>query len=123
MSAIPGESPARVAVRSPSVSRAAPALRSPRRELSGARRRAYLRGMEENTTCREVREGLTEYLDGALPPDERQGFERHLAHCDRCRTRLEELGLTLARLSSLPREPMPPAMKRTLLDAFRDRSG
>ena len=78
---------------------------------------------EESVTCHDVREGLTEYLDGALPPVKRQGYERHLAGCAACRALLDELGVTLDALASLPREPMPPEMKRTLLDAFRRARG
>ena len=66
-------------------------------------------------TCHNVREGLTEYLDGALPATSRQGFDDHLRGCPPCRALLEELRLTVQRLASLPREPMPPAMKRALL--------
>ena len=74
----------------------------------------------EPITCRHAREGLTEYLDGALPPSRRQGLEDHLAACSPCARLLAEMRATLERLASLPGEPMPPAMKRTLLQAFRD---
>ena len=72
-------------------------------------------------TCHDVREGLTEYLDGALPAASRQGFEDHLAGCPRCGALLAELRLTLQQLASLPHEPMPPAMKRSLLRELRGR--
>ena len=69
-------------------------------------------------TCRELREGLTEYLEDALPPSRRRGFQQHLAACDACRLVLEETGVALRRLADLSREPMPPEMKKSLLDAF-----
>jgi anti-sigma factor RsiW len=84
--------------------------------------RAVDGGMHETTepiACRELHEGLTEYLDHALPLSRRQGFDAHLASCPSCRKLADELRLTLGQLASLPDEPMPPAMKRALLDAFR----
>ena len=34
--------------------------------------------------CDELVELVTDYLDGALPPDERARVERHLRGCDGC---------------------------------------
>jgi anti-sigma factor RsiW len=34
--------------------------------------------------CREVSEFLQEYLSGALPPEQRAEFHRHLAECPWC---------------------------------------
>jgi len=80
-----------------------------------------MRDHSETLTCERMREGLTEYLEGALPPTRRQGFHDHLASCDACRRLLEETGIALQRLAALPSEPMPPEMKKSLLDAFRAR--
>jgi anti-sigma factor RsiW len=73
----------------------------------------------EPTACRQVHEGLTEYLEDALPPETRQGFDAHLATCLPCRRLADELRLTLRELASPAGEPMPPTMKRSLLDVFR----
>ena len=35
-------------------------------------------------TCRELVEFLTEYLSGALPPDQRAAFDAHLESCPEC---------------------------------------
>jgi anti-sigma factor RsiW len=35
-------------------------------------------------TCRDVVEFLMDYLDHDLEPAQRDIFEAHLAHCDRC---------------------------------------
>jgi anti-sigma factor RsiW len=77
--------------------------------------------MKGPVTCKEVREGLTEYLDEALPPVRRQGFVQHLAACPACERCLRQLAATRAAVSCLPREPMPDGMKRKLLEAMRRR--
>jgi anti-sigma factor RsiW len=75
----------------------------------------------ELPACREVREGLTEYLENALPSGKRQGFETHLAACAGCRHILQQLQATTQALSALPGEQMPAEMKQTLLQALRGR--
>lgn len=75
----------------------------------------------EQLACCEAREGLTEYLENALPPEQRQGFETHLASCVDCRHFLQQLQATTQALSALPGEQMPAEMKQTLLQALRSR--
>ena len=75
----------------------------------------------EQLACREAREGLTEYLENALPSVSRQGFEMHLATCAECRQFLQQLQATTGALSALPAEQMPAEMKQTLLQALRSR--
>lgn len=79
--------------------------------------------MTEQVACRHMREGLTEYLDDALPSERRQGLETHLASCPDCRRFFQQMWGVLDSSAALPREPMPAAMKRLLLKAFRERSG
>ena len=45
-------------------------------------------------SCREVVEIVTDYLDGALAPDERERFEAHLAACPPCRVYVEQIRTT-----------------------------
>ena len=45
--------------------------------------------------CRELVELVTDYLEGALAPDERVQFELHLAVCDGCTAYLRQLRATL----------------------------
>lgn len=71
--------------------------------------------------CREIQEGLTEYLEHALPPARRRGFDLHLSSCSACRTLAAELGATLALLSDPPPERMPDEMRRALLRALHGR--
>jgi predicted MFS family arabinose efflux permease len=41
--------------------------------------------------CRELVTLVTDYLDGALPADWRQGIEQHLGECDGCREYLDQI--------------------------------
>lgn len=72
--------------------------------------------------CKTAREGLTEYLENALPSDLRQGLEAHLDSCDACASFQNELERSIHLTSKLPAEEMPDHMKRTLLEALRHRS-
>jgi anti-sigma factor RsiW len=72
-------------------------------------------------TCRDAREGLTEYLENALPPARRQGVDEHLSSCAECSRLLDEFRATIQQLAALAPESMPPEMKQSLLSAFRNR--
>jgi predicted anti-sigma-YlaC factor YlaD len=71
-------------------------------------------------TCRELVELVTDYLDGALPTQDRLDFERHLVWCSWCRDYLDQVRTTIALTGSAENgEPEPP-LREQLLDAFRD---
>jgi len=72
--------------------------------------------------CRQVVELMTDYLEGALSAVERARFEDHIAGCDGCRAYLAQLQTArkiMGRLASLADEPVPAAVERDLLAAFR----
>ncbi len=48
---------------------------------------------------------LSEYLDGELPPAERDALEAHLAECGDCRSLLVELGAVVARAAAVEERP------------------
>lgn len=70
-------------------------------------------------TCRELVELVTEYLEGAMPPQERARFDEHLVICDGCRGYLDQMRTMIAVLGRLPVEQVPPQAQRDLLAAFR----
>ena len=47
-------------------------------------------------TCRDVTGFLLDYLEGALPPETRVAFERHLNDCANCRAFLTQYRSTVA---------------------------
>jgi anti-sigma factor RsiW len=59
------------------------------------------------TKLMDARLRTSGYLDEALPPGERETFDRHLATCADCARHLRDVLQTIQRLRSLPREPMP----------------
>lgn len=70
--------------------------------------------------CREFVELVTDYLEGALPDDERRRFEAHLDECDGCSGYLEDMRRLIGSLNETP-EPRPdPATREALLRAFHD---
>lgn len=71
--------------------------------------------------CDTVMQGLTEYLDEALPPGEQERFQHHLATCAACGRHLQQLQQLLQRLATLPRESMPAPLKEPLLRAHQSR--
>ncbi len=71
-------------------------------------------------TCRELVELVTEYLEGALPPDERTRFELHLAVCPGCAAHLRQLRATVRAAGRLSEESPPDEAREHLLRAFRD---
>jgi anti-sigma factor RsiW len=73
----------------------------------------------EQLSCQELVELVTDYLEGALPPDERARFEEHLAPCDGCTSYVEQMRRTIEAVGRLPREAMPPDAEAALLAAFR----
>lgn len=71
--------------------------------------------------CVELVELLTDYLEGALPPDEVAAVEAHLDLCSACRTYLEQMRTTIAALGSVPVETLSESAYDDLLAAFRER--
>lgn len=72
-----------------------------------------------DVACRELVELLTDYLEGALTPDEVAAVERHLALCDGCQVYLDQLRLTIDALGSVPVETLSDDAVDALLKAFR----
>ena len=74
----------------------------------------------EPLTCRELVELVTEYVEGALPPAERERFERHLATCPGCETYVAQMRQTIHLVGTLGEVALPPELEREFRRAFRD---
>ena len=77
----------------------------------GRRRRALV--------CRDAVELMTEYLEGAMSPEEQARFEAHLAHCDACTAYLDQMRATIATLGHLPADHLPDVVVDELVDLYR----
>jgi predicted anti-sigma-YlaC factor YlaD len=76
--------------------------------------------MTEDLECRRVVEVVTDYLEGAMAPDERLRFDDHLAFCEDCQGYLEQLR-TVIRVAGRPAvAAVPPETMAGLLRVFRD---
>jgi anti-sigma factor RsiW len=77
--------------------------------------------MAEHLSCQEVVELITDYLEGALPPDTASRFEEHLNFCDGCEVYLDEMRATIATIgrADVAEEAMPSETRESLLTAFR----
>jgi hypothetical protein len=76
-------------------------------------------GLPGDLECRELVELVTDYLEGALAPDERVGFELHLAVCDGCTAYLRQVRATLRVAGRLAERSIPVDVRDRLLEAFR----
>ena len=74
----------------------------------------------DDLACDELVEQVTDHLEGALAPDARARFERHLQECEGCAEHVEQVRRTIALLGSVPQdEGLSPAARSRLLVAFR----
>jgi anti-sigma factor RsiW len=70
-------------------------------------------------TCRELVELVTDYLEDALPPAERERFEAHLADCEGCSNYLLQVRTTVRLVGALREQDLQPDARAALLGAFR----
>jgi anti-sigma factor (TIGR02949 family) len=71
-------------------------------------------------SCQEMIEAVTDYLDDALPPGERQRFEHHLSYCAGCGTYVDQMRETIRQTGEVPREEsLPPALRERIVAQFR----
>ena len=76
--------------------------------------------MEDEMTCKELVELVTEYLEGTLPDDTRRRMEDHLSGCDGCTHYLEQMRQTLRLTGQVREENLTPHQRDDLLRLFRD---
>jgi anti-sigma factor RsiW len=75
--------------------------------------------MDEQLSCKELVELVTEYLEGTLPEDVRLRMERHLTGCDGCTHYLEQMRQTIRLTGELREESLSAQQRVDLLTLFR----
>jgi anti-sigma factor RsiW len=73
----------------------------------------------EDLSCQELVELVTEYFEGALPPDEARRFEEHAATCEGCRRYLAQMRRSIELAGQITPESLGPEAEAALLGAFR----
>jgi anti-sigma factor RsiW len=76
-------------------------------------------GALDELACDEVVELVTDYLEGALPPEDRTRFELHLVGCSGCASYVEQMRQTVETAGRLPADELEPEVLDRLVDAFR----
>jgi anti-sigma factor RsiW len=74
----------------------------------------------EQLSCQELVELVTDYLEGALPDEERIRLERHLQTCDGCRDYVDQMRTTISLTGEARPAALTPEVEEALLASFRD---
>ena len=69
--------------------------------------------------CRQAVEMVTDYIEDALPGDDRQRYERHLADCPHCTEYLAQVRETIRLAGRLTPSDMSVEMRDAFADVFR----
>jgi anti-sigma factor RsiW len=75
---------------------------------------------QRSLTCQELVELVTDYLDGALSPGDREAFEAHIAGCTNCRVYLEQFRRTIALAGTLQESDVSTDAAEALLGHFAE---
>jgi predicted anti-sigma-YlaC factor YlaD len=75
---------------------------------------------EDELSCQQVVELVTDYLENALLPETQKRLEEHVAECPGCENYIEQMQLTIDMLHQIARTSAFPATKQELLQLFRD---
>ena len=73
----------------------------------------------EQLSCRELVELVTDYLEGALPEEDRLRFDEHIGTCHGCRVYVEQMRETIVVVGRLSEDALARDAERELLEAFR----
>jgi predicted anti-sigma-YlaC factor YlaD len=69
--------------------------------------------------CQELVELVTDYLEGALAPEDRRRFEEHIGRCVGCTNYLDQMRVTIALSGRLSEDTFPDGARDELVAAFR----
>jgi len=75
---------------------------------------------DDELTCKELTELITDYLEGRLSQADNIRFDQHLSTCPGCLVYLDQMRSTIEAIGSRPALKISPAIEDRLLQAFRD---
>jgi anti-sigma factor RsiW len=73
----------------------------------------------DDLSCQELIELVTDYIEGALSPEDRARFERHINACSDCRAYLTQMRRTIEVVGTLEESDIPDDALAQLLRTFR----
>jgi anti-sigma factor RsiW len=73
-----------------------------------------------NLSCEQFVELVTDYLEGAMPPEDARRFDEHAATCPGCDVYLDQIRETVSAIGHLTPDHLEPEARERLLEAFRD---
>lgn len=74
------------------------------------------------STCREMAEWVSDYLDGDLAASLRDMIDRHRGNCPPCEAFVRTLARTVELIRAHPHEPLSPDLVRAITEALREAS-
>lgn len=74
--------------------------------------------MDQEMTCKELVELVTDYLEGTLPNEVLARMEKHLSGCEGCTHYLEQMRQTIRLTGQVREENLTPAQRDDLLRLF-----
>jgi hypothetical protein len=76
--------------------------------------------LEDDITCAELVELVTDYFEGVLSPALVERFEEHLVVCDGCSTHVQQMRETIRLTGSLTEGDLDHGLTDELLTIFRN---
>jgi len=74
---------------------------------------------QDEMTCKELVEVVSDYLEGRLPAGDARRLEEHLDECPYCAEYVDQMRQTIAALGELTVDALSPETRGGLLEAFR----
>jgi anti-sigma factor RsiW len=78
-----------------------------------------MRFRRREVACRQAVDLMTEYLEGALSPRDRERFEAHLADCDHCVEYLAQIRATIALVGHIEPDDLSDEALEDLVGLYR----
>ncbi|HEX6517650.1 MAG TPA: zf-HC2 domain-containing protein [Nocardioidaceae bacterium] len=75
----------------------------------------------DDVLCREVVDVLTDYLEGALPAEQRVALEQHLVFCEGCSRYVTQLRTSIELVGRLQEQDVPPQVMDRVRRMFQER--
>jgi anti-sigma factor RsiW len=70
-------------------------------------------------TCEQAVALVTDYLEDALPEDDRARFETHLSECPLCTEHFRQIRISIAALGRVRVDDLSPRTREDLLQLYR----